>query len=47
MAKIDLRNTLLGELSAKVEDAIERLREYRAALISSVVMGKIQVKDEG
>ncbi len=31
-------------LIPKVETAIERLREYRAALISSAVTGKIQIK---
>jgi type I restriction enzyme S subunit len=37
----------LDKLAMKIETAIERLREYRAALISSAVTGKIQVKDEG
>ncbi len=36
----------MDRLAAKVEDAIELQREYRAALISSVVTGKVQVKDE-
>jgi type I restriction enzyme, S subunit len=37
----------LDDLKARVGTAIERLREYRAALVSSAVTGKIQVKDEG
>ncbi|GAB1470227.1 restriction endonuclease subunit S [Chloroflexota bacterium] len=34
----------LSNLTTKIETAIERLKEYRAALISSVVTGKVQVK---
>jgi type I restriction enzyme S subunit len=41
---IEQQTKRLDELSAKVETAIERLHEYRAALISSAVTGKIQVK---
>ena len=37
----------LDDLSTKVKSAIERLGEYRAALVSTAVTGKIQVKDEG
>jgi hypothetical protein len=33
----------IDELVAKVETAIERLREYWSALISSAVTGKIKV----
>ncbi len=44
---LDYRTKRLTDLAAKVGTAIERLREYRAALISSVVTGKIKVKDEG
>ncbi len=35
----------LTDLATKVETAIERLREYRAALISSAVTGKVQVAE--
>jgi type I restriction enzyme S subunit len=35
----------LSNLSAKVETAIERLREYRSALISSAVTGKMDVRN--
>jgi type I restriction enzyme S subunit len=40
-----LRVELVGidALTAKVESAVERLREYRSALISSAVTGKIKV----
>jgi type I restriction enzyme, S subunit len=34
----------IGTLIAKIETAIERLREYRSALISAAVTGKIQIK---
>jgi type I restriction enzyme S subunit len=43
---LDNQTKRLTDLATKVETAIERLREYRAALISSVVTGKVQVKDE-
>jgi len=47
LAYFDKQTKRLADLMSKVETAIERLREYRAALISSVVTGKVQVKDEG
>jgi type I restriction enzyme, S subunit len=34
----------LDDLKIKVETVIARLREYRAALISSVVTGKVKVQ---
>ena len=34
----------LETLSAKVESAIERLKEYRAALIAAAVTGKVDVR---
>jgi type I restriction enzyme S subunit len=40
---LDYQNKRLTDLAAKIETAIERLREYRAALISSVVTGKVKV----
>lgn len=40
---IDQETKRLSNLTDKVETAIERLQEYRAALISSVVTGKVQV----
>lgn len=38
------QNAKLDALRAKVEAAIDRLREYRAALISAAVTGKIDVR---
>jgi restriction endonuclease S subunit len=35
----------IDALMAKVEEAIERLQEYRTALISAAVTGKIDVRD--
>ena len=42
---LDKKTKQLDGLKAKVENVIERLREYRAALISSVVTGKIRVQE--
>jgi type I restriction enzyme S subunit len=42
---IDQKSKQLDDLAIKAQDVIERLREYRLALISSAVTGKIQVKD--
>jgi type I restriction enzyme S subunit len=44
---LDQQTKRLSDLATKIETAIVRLREYRAALISSVVTGKVMVKDEG
>jgi len=41
---IDRQTKRLDDLFAKVETAIEWLREYRSALISSAVTGKIKVE---
>jgi type I restriction enzyme S subunit len=41
---ITQKNESLNGLAMNVETAMERLREYRAALISSVVTGKIDVR---
>jgi len=40
---LDSQTKRLSDLAAKIETAIASLREYRAALISSVVTGKVQV----
>jgi len=40
---LHLETEIIQELKTKTETAIERLREYRSALISSVVTGKICV----
>jgi type I restriction enzyme S subunit len=39
MAKLDV-------LVGKVEEAVERLQEYRTALITAAVTGKIDVRKE-
>lgn len=44
---LDHQTKRLSDLAVKIETAIERLREYRAALISSVVTGKVRVSDDG
>ena len=36
----------IDELVAKIRDAINRLKEMRASLISAVVTGKIDVREE-
>lgn len=41
---LDYQTKRLTDLASKVETAIERLREYRAALISSAVTGKTQIQ---
>lgn len=45
-AYLDTENAKLDALMAKVEEAIERLQEYRTALITSAVTGKIDVREE-
>jgi type I restriction enzyme, S subunit len=44
----NIRNgmTILDRLVATVTNAIERLKEYRSALITAAVTGKIDVRDE-
>jgi len=36
----------LDALVGKVEDAVERLREYRIALITAAVTGKIDIRTQ-
>jgi type I restriction enzyme, S subunit len=43
---LDERTREIDTLAAKVRDAIGRLRELRAALISAAVTGKIDVRGE-
>lgn len=43
---LDKMNTRLKVVQRKVEDAIDRLQEYRTALISAAVTGKIDVRGE-
>ena len=44
-AYLDRETAKIDTLSAKVQTAIERLREYRTALISAAVTGKIDVRE--
>ena len=43
-AYLDTETGKLDALLAKVEEAIERLQEYRTALITAAVTGKIDVR---
>lgn len=43
---IDMETQKIDVLVAKIEEAIEKLKEYRTALISSAVTGKIDVLEE-
>lgn len=45
-AYLDLETAKIDALVAKVETAIERLQEFRSALISAAVTGKIDVREE-
>jgi type I restriction enzyme S subunit len=45
-AYLDLETAKLDTLVGKVEEAVERLQEYRTALISAAVTGKIDVRKE-
>jgi type I restriction enzyme, S subunit len=41
---LDVETTMIDDLGSKVEEASERLQEYRTALITAVVTGKIDVR---
>jgi len=43
---LDRETAKIDALIAKVQEAIERLKEYRTALISAAVTGKIDVREE-
>jgi len=43
---LDRETARIDALIAKVQEAIERLKEYRTALISAAVTGKIDVRNE-
>ena len=45
-AYLDCETAKIDRLVAKVRDAIDRLKEYRIALISAAVTGKIDVREE-
>ena len=42
---LDRATSRIDRMAAKVEEAIERLQEYRAALITAAVTGKIDVRE--
>ena len=44
-AYLDLETAKLDALVGKVEEAVERLQEYRTALITAAVTGKIDVTE--
>ncbi len=41
---LDRQTLMLDAMRAKVESAIEKLKEYRAALIADAVTGKIDIR---
>ena len=45
-AFLDYRTTKIDSLIAKVRQAIHHLKEFRTALISAAVTGKIDVREE-
>lgn len=45
-AHLDEETSKIDQMVAKVETAIERLQEYRTALITAAVTGKIDVRSE-
>jgi type I restriction enzyme S subunit len=47
VAFLDRETAKIDDLVAKIHEAIERLKEYRTALISAAVTGKIDVRYEG
>jgi type I restriction enzyme S subunit len=46
-AFLDRETERIDALAQKIEGSIEKLREYRTALISAAVTGKIDVREEG
>ena len=43
---LDREIAKIDQMAAKVEEAIARLQEYRTALITAAVTGKIEVRRE-
>ena len=43
VAFLDRETSRIDELNNKIQDSINKLREYRTALISAAVTGKIKV----
>ena len=46
VSSVDVSSKQIDDLIATILDAVDRLREYRAALISAAVTGKIDVREE-
>jgi len=46
LQRLDRETSKIDALIAKVTEAIEKLKEYRTALISAAVTGKINVREE-
>ena len=46
VAFLDRETAKIDMLVTKIETAIERLQEYRSALITAAVTGKIDVREE-
>jgi len=46
VARIDWEAGRVDSLIAKIRDGLDRLKEYRVALISAAVTGKIDVRGE-
>ena len=46
LAYVKAEQKEFDQLTAKITEAINRLKEYRAALISAAVTGKIDVREE-
>ena len=44
---LDRETSKIDTLVAKVTEAIEKLKEYRTALISAAVTGKIDIREKG
>jgi type I restriction enzyme S subunit len=43
---LDLETAKIDTLISKIQNTIEKLKEYRITLISATVTGKIDVQDE-
>lgn len=43
---LDQETAKIDGLSVKIQESIDRLKEYRTALISAAVTGKIDVREE-
>jgi restriction endonuclease S subunit len=44
--RLDHETSCLDTLAGKIDESLAKLREYRTALISAAVTGKIDVREE-